>query len=926
MSGGGGGAIVGFWYSIAFHMGICRGPINSIVETRVGDKTAIPFELPGSGIIPVYKPDLFGGETKEGGVMGSFRTMFGEPDQVAPVELSMMAGMAMPGFRRVTSVFWDGYIAALNPYPKPWTFRVRRTDKGWDGDVWYPEKIKIVLTRPMSLAELTSSPEIHAMNPAHIVYEVLTNREWGRGLPRSALDDAQFRLAADALYDEGFGLCMRWVRTDSVETFVQSVIDHIGAVLRPNRVTGELQLKLVRNDYVIEDLPLFEAGTGLLEISEASVATMPSVVNHVTVKYRDPITSNDASISIHNLAGVQGQSGEVNTLTKDYPGLCTPELAARVAQRDLRASSSALRRFTFKLDRRGQAVQPGDAIRIRDAARSIPDTVVRVGRTENGTMLSGAITVTAVQDVFGLPASAYVASEPPRWEPPNTSPCIGYNRVFELPYFMLARRLSDADLDYLKPEAGYIGAVVELGGRPTNSGYKLAVRLSDITEDDAPAGDTNFCPTVPAEWDGGDCVRIVGGDVYEMTVTAGEFESFPGLVGYRYPSDPFPFGSISGTRSDRVIEFSTYEGSSGGAMQILGEPDDGYREVRFTVDPDGAEHVIPLTFTEDPRDGYSGYWSGAISVAEGVQLEVGDTVQIKVYGALAVVEACCVCIAINITGTPVLDPEVDAYSYTLGGTITVPGSGLALGNALYPAWGPAWTDYTTDPISFSDNTFLVTLTPWDHPWLTSVLQCKIYDDSDGGTLAYETTLYLAGNGEAAGAAVYFERPVADVLDVPWPEFPLLYSGAPPFNPATALAGHNLRMVLSTANACCGGLPPEPESLSMDVTIAEYPTYPTEARGFSAGAGWGSISGPDAARGIQMFFADVSEHFEEAQTSFGFSGTEDEGWTTMVLTYAGTPYSVSLAYSSDFGAWVGSSPALLFWPDVGSVVSVSVNNS
>ena len=508
-------SVVGYHYRLGYHMGLCRGPVNSIVETRTGDKTLWKFEITTDDVYALYYPMLFGGEDAEGGVMGELQMLNGGPDQEPPDLLVQMAESIQPGFRRMCTVFWNGIIGAMNPYPKPWSFRVRRTTEGWDGDPWYPEKAKLVMTRPMAASELTSSAEIHAMNPAHIVYECLTNREWGRGLPRAALNDDAFRYAADYLFNEGFGMCLRWTRTDSIASFVQSVIDHIGGVLRPNRVTGELELKLIRDDFVTSDLPLFDADSGLLEITEASVATLPSIINHVTVKYTDPITGKTASIAVHNLAGIQGTQGEVNTLTKDYPGIPTPALAARVAQRDLRASSSALRKFTFKLDRRGQAVRPGDAIRIRDIARNIPDMVVRVGRVENGTLLNGAISVTAVQDVFGLPANGYIGSQIPKWQPPNTNPCIGYNRSFELPYFMLARSMSAADLDYVKPEAGYLGTVVELGGRALNAAYKIAVRDSDITPDDVPSESDAFCPTVPDDWQGGDTPCVC----YEFVLT-----------------------------------------------------------------------------------------------------------------------------------------------------------------------------------------------------------------------------------------------------------------------------------------------------------------------------------------------------------------------------------------------------------------------
>jgi len=42
-----------------------------------------------------------------------------------------------------------------------------------------------------------------AMNPAHIIYQCLTDTAWGMGYPTASIDDAAFTAAADALYAEG---------------------------------------------------------------------------------------------------------------------------------------------------------------------------------------------------------------------------------------------------------------------------------------------------------------------------------------------------------------------------------------------------------------------------------------------------------------------------------------------------------------------------------------------------------------------------------------------------------------------------------------------------------------------------------------------------------------------------------------------------
>src|SRR5690606_29286515 len=136
-------------------------------------------------------------------------------------------------------LFYDGQISAMNPYPKPWSVRRRRNLKGWDGPVWYPEKAVIEL----------EGGAIKAANPAHIIYQLRTDRRFGRGLSSTRLNDASFRAAADTLYSEGFGLCLRWTRRDSIENFENLVLDHINAVIDDDPSDGTIVLRLIRNDY-----------------------------------------------------------------------------------------------------------------------------------------------------------------------------------------------------------------------------------------------------------------------------------------------------------------------------------------------------------------------------------------------------------------------------------------------------------------------------------------------------------------------------------------------------------------------------------------------------------------------------------------------------------------------------------------------------
>lgn len=418
---------------------------------------------------------------------GSFNYETGQYDLIelaTPIPtITVSANYALvPGFRGMFTAFFDGIVSMNNPYPKAWKFRLRRTTKGWDGPVWQP-----------GLATITMGA-IKAMNPAHIVYECLTNRQWGRGLERARIDDASFTAVATTLATEGFGLCMRWNRSDSIESFVQGVLNHIGGTIFTSRSSGLITLRLIRGGYDINTLPHFTPETGLLDVSDSAVTS--TTINEVKVTYRDPITDEDMTVQVSNLGALQASGGAVNSVTRDYKGIPTAELAQRIAQRDLRVGSVNLRKFSVTLDRRGRAIEPAGVFLISDPARGIPPTPVRAGQIQDGTLTDGKITIAAVQDVFELPQVAWSVNVPNTWVPPDISACLDVHKVFEIPYFMLAGNLRRADLAYVDQNDGFIGTVCGQG-KSLNAGYRMAVRSGAATPEDEPNTADFFCGYTP---------------------------------------------------------------------------------------------------------------------------------------------------------------------------------------------------------------------------------------------------------------------------------------------------------------------------------------------------------------------------------------------------------------------------------------------
>jgi hypothetical protein len=493
---------VGYRYYFGLHMGMCRGPIDELVEIKVADRSAWKGSITGNTRIKINAPNLFGGDEKEGGIVGNLDVMMGAADQPVNAALATMLGGLVPAFRGFCSLFYDGLITSMTQYPKPWSMRMRRALKGWDGEPWYPAKAMISM----------SDGTIRAMNPAHILYECMTNRDWARGLERARLDNAAFTQAADRLYAEGFGLCIKWTRQDALSSFTQTILNHIGGTLFTDRTTGLIKLRLIRDDYDASTLPIFDYDSGLLAIDDDDSGAQTAGTNEIVVKYTNPLDNSQGQVRVKNNAAIQSINGTAST-TKEYPGIPTADLALRVGQRDLRATSGFIKKFRVRLDRRGYQIEPGSVFRIRDSKRGINNMILRAGRIEDGTMTDPAITITAVQDVFGLPAVSYVGVQPGGWIPPDTTAkAIVTRRLIEMPYRELAAALDPANLANIHATAGYL---VALAQRPSSLslGFLLRDRIGGAGAF-IDRGNGDFCPVATM-------VTRLDRTITAITVTAG---------------------------------------------------------------------------------------------------------------------------------------------------------------------------------------------------------------------------------------------------------------------------------------------------------------------------------------------------------------------------------------------------------------------
>lgn len=465
---------VGYKYYLGLHMVLCHGPVDKVTRIEVDGKTAWSGNATG-GPITVSAEDLFGGESREGGVSGRVDIDMGGPLQGRNAYLQGQLGVDIPAYRGVLGAVLNQVYVGLNPYLKRWSFWASRIHVRQDGiPQWYDAK-----------AEINGD-----MNPAHILRECLTDPDWGMGYPEADIDNTSFTAAADQMYNEGMGMSLLWDRSVTLEEFIQVVLKHIDGSIYVDRSTGKFVLKLARGGYDIDSLLVLDESS-VDRISDFKRNTIGELVNSVTVVYWDASTGKNGSVTVQDIALAAQQQATIGT-TKQFPGFTNGTIATQAAARSLKALSVPLASGTIYANRKAASLNVGDVFVLTWPRYGVSRLVMRVANVEMGALGSNVVKIQAVEDVFALSSAIYAPPPPSGWSDPNNQPApCPYHCVIEAPFWELVQRMGETDARSLPATAGF---VVAAGVRPSSdaSNAKLYTDVTGVWEE---AGTADFCPT-----------------------------------------------------------------------------------------------------------------------------------------------------------------------------------------------------------------------------------------------------------------------------------------------------------------------------------------------------------------------------------------------------------------------------------------------
>lgn len=295
-------------------------------------------------------------------------------------------------------------------------------------------------------------------NPAHIIFELLPYTKLGTST--AGTDKTAFEAAALTLYNERFGLSLQWTRQSTIEDFVREIQDHIEAAIFLNPKTGLLTIKLIRGDYDPDTLPVFTPDN--CTVTNFSRKLWGETINQIVVSWTNPENEEEESVTVQDLANIAVQDGQIISDDRNYYGIRRRDLAAFVAQRDLRVASAPLASCDLECDRTAWDLLPGDVIKLVSPEDGITSIFMRVGPVDYGKPGDSKVKVNLVEDIFALPLAEYSVPPPPQDNDNSEDPApAAFTYIFTLPYYMVTNEVdatASAGVEYPVVFAGVLAA------------------------------------------------------------------------------------------------------------------------------------------------------------------------------------------------------------------------------------------------------------------------------------------------------------------------------------------------------------------------------------------------------------------------------------------------------------------------------------
>lgn len=414
--------ITGYRYRIGFQVALCRGPIDAITRMWIGKTLVYSGSTTSSIDVTIAEDsalqrqgfeatvDIFDGSTSQS-----------VSDYISGFQDAGAGTNRTPRYTGTTYlVFREQGVTAAN------------AEGAYVGNSTSIDAVKVEVQRfPGIFSGQSAGENIIASNdcnPINVIYEILTNTEWGFGFPSADLDvgvGSSFVSAADTMITEGNGFSMILDRAITASDLLEELQRQIDGVIFLDHRTGKWKIKLARADYSIGSVPQLTT-SNVKKVKDFTRGSWQDTTNQIDVQFMnrsndyadDYARAQDMGNALIQGGGTVGTS-QVVSAKSVYPGVKTAALANNIAWRDLRTQSYPIARATMLLTRDMWDLTIGDVVAWTDPTYGFSQLPMRVIRIDYGRLQQNEIEVDLVQDVFYYAAASYGNPPDTGWTVPT---------------------------------------------------------------------------------------------------------------------------------------------------------------------------------------------------------------------------------------------------------------------------------------------------------------------------------------------------------------------------------------------------------------------------------------------------------------------------------------------------------------------------
>ena len=398
--------VVGHRYYLTLDLGLCIGPDVNLREVWIdeelvweGTSTTAVADL----VDDVGDAEMFGGHKGGGGFISNSTGWYPGtfPQAVDTTVEDYVGAGGVPGYGGLAHIVMRGaYIGESNQLRKM-GFVVERYTNG--------------------LASVNAGRiGTEDINPMEALYQIFTLGWGGLDISVDDIDVVNWLAVAQTLYDEDNGCSILVTKAQNGSTLVKELLRQIDAILFQDPTTGKIQVKLIRDDYDVRDLPVYDEDDITL-VRSFTKTTWEDVVAQVKVSF--PSRTKESSIVAISMDGATASMlGRLKTVNMSFPFCYDPDLANRLASRERAQASVPLFRMTLEMNRNGYTLKPGQVFKLSWPEYGFEELVMRVQKHDLGALLSGKIVIDCIQDSFGVGTAVFAVPTTSAWVAPVNRP------------------------------------------------------------------------------------------------------------------------------------------------------------------------------------------------------------------------------------------------------------------------------------------------------------------------------------------------------------------------------------------------------------------------------------------------------------------------------------------------------------------------